>query len=713
MTNAEPIQNHLPFEKEWQARTSRTCRGHLPSCLFFMGLLIYLLTRFINLPDFPIYFFTDEAIQSQQAADLIANNFRGPDNTFFPVYFQNGGRYNLSLSVYAQVLPTLIFGKSVWVTRGVSVLVSLAAPIFLAWMLRDIFQKHTWWLAPLLLAVTPAWFLHSRTAFETVMMSSMYGGFLYSYLRYRQGKPHFLFPALIFGAFAFYAYSPGQVIMVVSGVLLLILDARYHWQNRQTTLAGLGLLVLLALPYLHFSLTQSQSPAAQLTLLNAYWAKPMPLIEKLGMYFSRYLKGFNPLYWFWPRPSFIEQFAPQITLPSWLFSNQLDLERHTMKGYGHILLAALPFWVTGLARTIKRFKHPAYQALLVAVLAAPSGAALVDWGITRGLVFLIPATLFTAMGLDAGFNWLRKKLPNIRYSHLSLAALAAFSVLSFWMLADSLNNGPTWYSDYGLNGMQYGGRQVFTRAAEIARANPEREILISSTWTNGADVVMRYFTGDLPNVKMGNINAFGLQKHPLDRSMLFIMTQEDLQWIRESGKFKGVTIEEKLPYPDGSDGFYFVSLAYVKNIDDILAAERAARQDPLFETITFLEQEVSIQYPALDMNEIGHAFDGDTTTLIRTLEANPMKVQITFPLPIRVTRVRVVVGGTPTRVKVSALAGGENLAELMQQVGASAKKRELVLSLQEPLTVDSLVIEVLNSNDGETAHVHLWEVFID
>ena len=702
-----------PIENKSQTKKLLPCKGHLPYLLFFLGLLIYLLTHFIHLPDFPIYFFTDEAIQTQHAADLIANNFRGPDGTLLPTYFQNGGRYNLSLSVYAQILPTLIFGKSVWVTRGVSVLVSLAAPIFLAWILRDIFNKRWWWLAPLLLAATPAWFLHARTAFETVMMAAMYSGFLYYYLRYRQNEPPFLFPALFFGALAFYAYSPGQVIMVFTGLLLLILDARYHYQNRRTALAGLGLLVLLALPYLRFSLIQSQGPAAQLSLLNAYWVKPIPLIEKLWIYFSRYLKGFNPIYWFWPRSSLIEQLRPGTNMPSWLFSNQLDLDRHTMKGYGHILLAAFPFWTAGLAQTIHRLKKPAYRTLLVAILAAPSGAALVDWGITRGLGFIIPATIFTVIGFEKGFHWLQKKRRIIHYSHFALISQAIFTGLCFWMVADSLMNGPTWFSDYGLNGMQYGGRQVFTRAVEIARADPEREILVSSTWTNGADVVMRYFTNDLPNVKMGNINAFGLQYRPLDPGMLFIMTQEDLQWIRDSGKFKNVTIEETLPYPDGSDGFYFVSLEYAEDIEDILAAERAARQVPLTETLTFLDQEVSIQYPALDMNEIGHAFDGDPTTLIRTLEANPLRLRLSFSEPIQTNRVRVVVGGTPTWVKISAYRDGENLANLRQQVGSSVEKRELLLPFQELISLDSIEIEVFNIHDGETAHVHLWEVFIE
>ncbi len=33
--------------------------------LFLLGIAVYLLTRLIGLADFPIYFFTDEAIQTQ------------------------------------------------------------------------------------------------------------------------------------------------------------------------------------------------------------------------------------------------------------------------------------------------------------------------------------------------------------------------------------------------------------------------------------------------------------------------------------------------------------------------------------------------------------------------------------------------------------------------------------------------------------------------
>ena len=96
---------------------------------FLLAMLVYLLVRFIGIEDFPISFLGDEAIQSVHAADLLRDNFFNHRDEFLPIFFENGGQYNLSLSVYLQVLPTWLFGKSVFVTRGVSVLVSLLAAL--------------------------------------------------------------------------------------------------------------------------------------------------------------------------------------------------------------------------------------------------------------------------------------------------------------------------------------------------------------------------------------------------------------------------------------------------------------------------------------------------------------------------------------------------------------------------------------------------------
>ena len=690
-----------------------TNKHRLAVLLFLLSLVVYLFTRLIRLPDFPIYFFTDEAVQTQQAADLVQNGCRDAGGVLLPTYFENGGQYNLSLSVYAQVLPTLVFGKSIWVTRGVSALLTLAAAVSLGLILKNCLKTRWWWLGPLLLAATPAWFLHSRTAFETVIMASLYAAFLYCYLRYRQKKPRMLYPALIFGALAFYSYSPGQVIIVVTGLMLLVADARYHWQHRKTALLGLLLLIVLALPYLRFSQLQSVELQHHLTVLGSYWVKPAPIWEKILAYLVRYAKGFNPFYWFAPNPPLISRIFPEIDLPNWLYGNLNDLARHTMKGWGHLLPLTLPFWLIGLVRTVRRFRDPAHRTLLLASLAAPSGAAVVDWGITRGLAFIIPAILLIALGLEVSVNWLMQHWQWLKPTHLSAALFLLLSGVSGWMLADALKNGPTWYEDYGLAGMQYGAQQVFRRAAQIAQTDPETKVLVSSTWANGTDVLMRFFVDDMPNVRMGNINAFGQQYQPLDRSLLFVMTEEDLDYIEDSGKFTNVTVEETLPYPDGRPGFYFVRLDYVPDIEEILVSEQAQRQALRTEFLNIKNQDVQVQFPMLDMNEISHAFDGDPTTVIRTLEANPLRLILTFPKAIEIHQVNLLIGGTPTRATVTASRDGEKLATQAEQVGSDIVQRELTLSIFPPVTADQITLEILNTHDGEIAHVHLWEVTIE
>jgi hypothetical protein len=427
-------------------------------------------------------------------------------------------------------------------------------------------------------------------------------------------------------------------------------------------------------------------------------------------YFQNYLKGLNPIYWFWPNPSFLNTLWPNLKLPTWLFSFQNDLARHTMKGYGHLLWLSFPFWLVGLIQCIKRIKDYRYRTLILVSLAAPVGAAVVDWGITRGLVFIIPAILMTALGLETSINFLKSKWQKRRLWHISAFTFLIFSLISFWMLGDALTNGPIWYKDYGMSGMQYGGQQVFNRAVEIAKDQPEITIIVSSTWANGSDVIMRYFTNDHPNIQMGNINAWGYSFQPLNRNMLFVMTRDDLNYINESGKFTNLTIEETLDYPDGSTGFYFIRLDYDEDIKTVLAKEREERRALISETLNINGQSVLIQYPVLDMNEIKHIFDDDRTTLIRTLEANPLKLILTFSEPVQIKQINTLIGGTPTMVSASAYYKGEELETQFLEVEGAITTRDVQLNFSQSYLVDELRIEILNVHDGEIAHVHLWEV---
>lgn len=658
---------------------------------FAAGLALYLLTRFIQLDKFPIFFFTDEAVQTMSAVDLIARGFKDTAGRLLPVYFENGGQYNLSLSVYLQLLPALL-PRSVWLTRGICALVTLAVPLSIGLALRDYFKARAWWLAPVFAAAVPAWFLHSRTAFETSLGAAMFSLFLYFYLGYRLKKRSLLPTALIFGALAFYAYSPLQAVVVLTGAALLIVDWRYHWQDKRALLAGLFVLALAALPYALFRITHPEALTWHLTLLHSYWVSDASLPAKIGAYLRSYLSGLDPRYWFFP--------------------NQIDLVRHQMKGMGHFPLLSLPLVLLGLAEALRGWREPAKRTILIALLAAPGGAALVSPTITRLLVMIVPLCFLALIGTETALallnpqSRLRKLLPSVFW--------AVWAVLSAFMTYDALKNGSTWFENYGMYGMQWGGKTLFDEIKAFARENPEKNISLSPNWANGTDVIARYFLGDPLPITVGDIAPYTLYELPLDKTRVFVMTPEEFDWLPKTGKFTDVEVLKVLPYPNGKPGFYFISLRYVDGIADVFAKEQAERRKPKSAQLELFGQQARVQYSPLDINDIYQAFDGDSSTLIRTFEANPLVISLEFPQPVALSRVTALIGNAASRLEVELTpADGSEAARFSAETGGFAQVSPLSVEFGEPRSLTGLRVSLWNVNDGEPAHVHLWELILE
>ena len=681
----------------------------LPTALFTVGLVVYLLTRLIGLTDWPIYFFTDEAVQTVMAEDFVHGGLRNYTGEFLPTYFNKDATYNLSsLSVYLQVIPYLLFGKSVFVTRAVSVLVSAFGALMVGLTLRDIFKVRYWWSGVLLLSIAPAWFLHSRTAFETVEMTAFYAAFLYFYLRYRYLNPKALYASLVFGALVFYTYSPGQLIIVVSGLFLLLSDLRYHWQQRKVALRGLVLLLALALPYLRHYLAHPEATLQHLSTRAPFWLEDIPFTVKLQRYLSEYLSGLDPRYWFWP--------------------NSADLERHLMQGYGHLHRWTLPFYLLGLGIGLVKSRASGHRAVLLALLAAPVGSALVEVGVTRLLVLLIPVTLLTGLGLSQALEWLvqlagwlvkrlhRGEAPKAAallrtHSILALLLVTVLCGVNFAMLRDARFNGPLWYQDYTLSGMQYGARQLFAAVIDYYEAHPGVQMLVSPSWTNGADAVAEFFLPPGAPVGLGSVEGHIFQHLPLNDQMVFVAIPNEMDKVLSSGKFAAVQVDQVLNYPNGEPGFYFIRLRYVDNIDTILEAERESRRTLLETTLRIDDQDVLVRYSRVDMGEISMAFDGNLNTLTRTLEANPFVIELTFPQARPVSGASLVVGSA--RMQVTAHVTVSGLAEPLvfeTDFTGSVSQPALDLGFGETLLAESIRFELLVPGIAEPTNVHVWEI---
>lgn len=767
MPVAEPARRWSGFE----SLKSRLATYNLATWLFICAVAVYLVTRLIGLTQFPIYFFTDEAVQSQSIVDLIQNGYKDSTGAWFPTYFRNGEYYNIGLSVYLQWLPAVLIGKSAVATRATSVLVTLIAAISVGIVLRDIFKMKYWWAGTLFLSITPAWFLHSRTAFETAEFVAFYAGTLCAYLFYRYRSPRFLYLTIFLGALSFYSYSPAQMIMPLTALGLLISDWRYHWENRRTVLIGLGLAVILALPYVRSSINNPSAPLAHLHTLWSYWFEKIPLTEKIGRYFSEFGVGLSPWYWYTP--------------------NERDLSRHLMKDYGNIMIVTLPFALLGLAHTLRNLRLPSYRAIFIALVVSPAAAALVQVSITRTLVFVIPAAILTAIGLELILGWIedpKQRLVELsegpgptsirmgaaaaililafltaatfevtinRFALVALAvllalqvsgvlerlaqsmtrrqnsatptlwtvsrtaiALSAFLLLSLVnvrMLNDALTNGPLWFRDYGLGGMQYGAFQIFDIIEDYLDEHPGTRIIFSPDWANGADIVARFFLEDPFAIEIGSVRGHITQKLPLDGNTLFIMTPQEYDMILQSEKLTDIDVETIIPYPDGSPGFYFVHLRYVDNIDEIFVQEKAVRTALRESTVMIDGEQVKLRYSYLDSEfqdkSMALVFDNDPFTVAKTFETNPFVIEMTFPKIRTLNGFSIIIGSANVRITLKCYpeAGGQPTVYTFEGQG-TRNQPELSFDLPEPAQVQVLQIEVLDPYSFEQAKVHIWEL---
>jgi len=673
----------------WRRARQAWRSASLEAILFGSALALYLVTRLVGLVDFPIYFFTDEAVQTVLAADLVRDDFSSYEKELLPTYFKNGSQYNLSLSVYLQVLPYLAFGKSVFVTRATSVLTTLVAAVCVGLILREFFKVPYWWSGTLLLSTTPAWLLHSRTAFETVLFTSLYASVLYAYLLYRYRSPRYLYHTLLLAALAFYSYSPGQLIVIVTAIGLGFSDARYHWQNRQLALRGIGLATLLALPYLRFRLAHPTALQDHLVNLGSYWIQPIPLDQKVSRFIFEYGRGLSPGYWFTP--------------------NDWDLVRHRFDHLAHLLPVTLPCIAIGLYLVLKEFRSSAHRAVLVALLATPSGAALAQIGITRALAFVVPAVLLAGLGVAWLLGWLEKlRIPR---AALSLALFVSLATTNVVLLRNALVAGSTWFDDYGLGGMQYGARQLFGRLKTYLQDHPGQKILVTPTWSNGTDVVARFFMPDPLPFQMASVEGHLSQRLPLDDKTLFVLTLAEYQKVLNSSKFSKVTLEDTIPYPDGRTGFYFVRLRYVDDIDRIFAAEQEVRRQLLATRLPFMGQLVDVRYPHLDMGAVENAFDGDPNTLFRTLEANPAVLELSFPRPVQVSEIYLKFGSTEARLTVQLFpVEGAQPIVFRRVLYGSIEQPDGLLAFGSRQTIQKTRLEIQDTRQQEPGHVHVWEI---
>jgi hypothetical protein len=663
--------------------------GRQNGVFFALTLGVFLVTRLWGLERFPIFFFCDEAVQTVQADRFVANGFRGEQGELLPTYFRNTEFFNLSLGVYLQVLPEALWPRSVFVARAVPAAVLCTAMLAVGLILRDFFRLRFYWVGVLALSGFPGWFLHTRIAFELMLATTAYVWCLYFYLRYRSGRHRSLYVAALFGTLTFYGYNTFQLVIVLTALLLGAVDARYHWAHRRTVLLAAGLLLLSAVPYLRFIRAHPTEVASRLQSLDSHWTDPARgLPEKLGLYAREYARAYDPRYWFRPNP------------PG-------ELARHTMKGYAYVPIVALPFVIAGIGLCAWRIRSPGERTLLVALLAAPAGAAIVRPNITRAMILIVLFGMLLGVAADPLLRWLARRTRPLAVGLLVFVGLAAAQGR---MLADALVHGPTWYSDYGMYGMQWGAREVMGEVARLRKRHPSALILISPDWANGTDDVVEFFAPGREGIRVVNVDWLRYEKRDVPEQTLAVMTESEYQSVRGDPRFAQLRLEKTLPYPDGRPGFRFVWVTYAPDFEKVLTAEREAWRQLVLEDAEIEGASALVEHSAFDVGAARDLFDGDDRSLVRTTTANPAVLVLSFD-PARPLRELILTIGTmdcEVLVDVSGPGGEASCGQTYRGLGPDPTVAIPLPAVGGPIS--RLRISVRDVNSGEPDKLHLREV---
>jgi hypothetical protein len=294
---------------------------------------------------------------------------------------------------------------------------------------------------------------------------------------------------------------------------------------------------------------------------------------------------------------------------------------------------------------------------------------------------------------------------------VALGLFASLVAINVFLAYDAVTNGPTWYRNYGLYGLQYGGRQLSAALRDQLEQAPATRAHVTSVWANGADTVLRFFLPDEPRITFGSLAAYQFERLPLGDNDLLVMTPDEYRAARAGPRFAGIKVTRVIPYPDGLPGFYFVRLRYSPEADTIFAAELRARRQPVVSRVTIDGQLVTVRYPRLDIGRIEDVFDGDPFTLARTLEANPAVLRLTFPRPRLLRTVSAQAGAVQLELLARAFpARGGEAIERRKTLALVKEDSTLTLDLGRRVLTKVLEIQFRKADVRGPDHVHMREV---
>ncbi len=360
---------------------------------YLLGALLVVLAAALYLPqlgDAPFYLNRDEMFFGLTAHSLSLSG-HDPNGLFLPLYTQSPMRYGSGMwfqpmLMYSAALSVKVFGLSEAAIRLPMALAGIADVLLVYLIGRLLFRREVLAVAAgVLLAITPAHYIHGRVAMDfQAPLPFLLAGLLCTLLYLERHKPAWLFAAGLSLGVGLYTYIAAYMWMPTYAALTLAVlwQRRERWTRHGLLVAGLAIPALCCVPFLlthptvirdvmwHYDREQPQAVGG-MTLLSTYFN------------YSRFADAAAVYARFWsPRFLFID--GP-----------------HALWAAGTFLVATTGLLLVGFATLLRRLT-PKSILLIGGLLTAPIPASLVGDGdaIHRASAVLPFAVLIAITGLE-------------------------------------------------------------------------------------------------------------------------------------------------------------------------------------------------------------------------------------------------------------------------------------------------------------------------
>lgn len=299
--------------------------------IFFLGLTVclFLFTRLYKISETPPSLYWDEASIGYNAYSILQT---GKDEwgESFPIKFRAFGEFKLPVYIYTVAIFEKLFGLNEFAVRAPSVVFSalLLAVIFL--LAVEFFGNYlTACLAVLFLAISPWFFIFSRTGYEAVAGLTFY--FAGIYVAYRARSCSYYLLSVIFLFLSIYSYNSFKLLSPIT-MFLMLPSVFVNLNNFRARVFALTCAVFLISISAVVILSDFRAPGSRLSAVSIL-SRGQTWPSGAELFLNNYLSHFSP---------------------SFLLTSGDKNARSQLPGFGQINVFNAPFLILGLFFIAKR-----------------------------------------------------------------------------------------------------------------------------------------------------------------------------------------------------------------------------------------------------------------------------------------------------------------------------------------------------------------------